>query len=99
MSAETMQNLADRYVEGIVTISIVICLVYIALSMLIVIKARRHGLDVCVFAFIPVLNLSTPLRVLSKDHKKRKLKEKALMAAKEEEKSSEEFDENEVIDL
>ena len=60
---EIMIVLADRYVIGIACLSFLIVVGYLVFSVLLVIRARRVGMDICVGAFIPFWNLVVWMRV------------------------------------
>lgn len=94
--------LADQYIEGIVVVSVVVCMVYIVLGVSIVRMSRQNGINVCTSAFLPVYQLSLPIRVALLKRKRRVERERKELTKKSNEESGkeiEEFSETDEIQL
>lgn len=87
MSSETMLWLSNNYIAGTVVLAAVLILVYVAVSLFIIHKARRRGDDLCVAGMIPVWRFIYPIKYVVYDFAERRL---AARKAKEEKEASEE---------
>ena len=76
MSGETMLYLQENWQNGIIVCTVVAVLIYVLVSTLIVIHARKNTVDICASGYIPVYNLVIPFRVLAKRHKDKKAAER-----------------------
>lgn len=72
--AELMLFLQEQYLLGMVAGSLIVVGVYLYISIWLLLRARKVGLDVGVSAMIPVYNLSIGVRSIIK---KKKLSKKA----------------------
>lgn len=78
--------LSQNYIAGTAVLAAVIILVYVAGSLLIIRKARKHGDDVCVAGMIPLWRLAYPIKYAVYNFAEKKL---AARKAKEEKEASE----------
>lgn len=62
-SAEVMKYLADNYLWGILVVSLVCIAIYLIISISLIVKARRVGVDVCASAMIPLFNLGILFKI------------------------------------
>lgn len=92
-----MLYLAENYRVGIAVCCAVVCVVYVSYSVLVAVYARKRGLGVCAAAFVPVYNLSIPIRV--KLLKRKKLRKSRVSRGSNVEENFKEFSENDEIQL
>lgn len=52
-----MLFLANNYVYGIVLLCCVVCIIYLAFSIRLIVTSRREGINLCAMAMIPVINI------------------------------------------
>lgn len=76
MSSENMLYLQENWQNGIIVCTVVAVLIYVLVSTLIVVHARKNTVDICASGYIPVYNLTIPFRVLVKRHKDKKAAER-----------------------
>lgn len=79
---EVIQYLADNYKVGIPVLCGVVVLGYLVFSIRLIVTSRREGLNVCMSAMIPAVNLFIWMRKGLRKHKNNKIRRERLSEEK-----------------
>lgn len=81
---EIMLYLQQNSYYGTIISMCVVVFFYLLFSILLIVFARRNGLNICASGMIPIFNLLIPIRVLIKNVSSREKKPKKEKEVKEE---------------
>lgn len=84
--SETILALSENYVIGISVLCVVVVAGYLFFSIRLIVTARREGLNICMSAMIPFVNLIIWFRKCLRKHKNNKIRrENSRVLAEDEE--------------